>query len=195
MNGCLPLLVGLSLPLGLGGCGPLRIRPPRVVGPAAVVYLADYGPHSALILPRSGGQFVEYGYGWWPWYALNHDRWYNVFPIFMCPGAGTLARRTLPVIQGAETLQAQFGLEHAYSIPAEPARVAALLERLDAGYDSRRAGEIFNPVTGMNCVPSDRLYAVIDNCNTAVADWLDALGCDLSGQTVNADFEVQAPAR
>lgn len=168
----------------------MRVRTPRVEGPAASIFLVDGGDHSGVIFRREDGRLVEYGYGWWDWYALNHDRWYNVFPLLVFPGQGTLARRTLPPASGAEALRLAHGFERVWEIGADRRRVEALRESLDAAYDLRAEGEIDNPKTGMTCVPSDRLYTLFYNCNTAVAEWLEAVGCEVSGQRLTAEFRI-----
>lgn len=184
----------VALLTALAGCGPMQIRAPRVAGAPAAVYLADYGRHSSLILPRPGGARVEYAYGWWPWFALNHQQWYDAIPLFIFPGEGALARRSLPEDADAETLRRDLGLEHVELISVEPARAAALLAHLDAAYEAHRDAEIANPATAMTCVPSDRAYSLINNCNTAVTEWLETLGCGLCGQTFLANFDVESPA-
>lgn len=190
MNRRAILFALLATALGAIGCGPMRIRTPHVEGEAATIFLADYGGHSGLIFTRENGDLVEYGYGWWEWYALNHDHWYNVFPIFVVPGQGTLARRTLAPAADAGTLRLREGYEHVWEIAAERCRVDALCASLDAEFANGGDLEVRNAKTGMTCVLNRRLYTPLYNCNTAVAEWLEAAGCEVTGQRLTAEFEI-----
>ncbi|GMU83149.1 MAG: hypothetical protein AMXMBFR47_30200 [Planctomycetota bacterium] len=183
--------LALAAALAASGCGPMHIRTPRVDGTAAALYLADYGGHSGLIFARETGELVEYGYGWWDWYALNHDRWYNVFPLFIVPGEGALARRTLPPAGNAELLRVRHGFEHVWEIRADRQRVDSLRDSLDAAFERRRDREVDNTETGMTCVPNERLYTLLFNCNSAVAEWLEAVGCEVRGQRLMAEFLIE----
>src|SRR5687768_146055 len=79
-----------------GGCQAV-IVPPRV-GPAEPklpVYVADYGYHSSVILPRGDAVMVEYAYGDWTFFAKNQKSLRTTLGALFSSEQATLARRVL----------------------------------------------------------------------------------------------------
>ena len=52
---------------------PTIIIPPRQLEESLVVYVVDHGFHSRLVLPDGQGRFVQYTYGDWQYFALQHQ--------------------------------------------------------------------------------------------------------------------------
>lgn len=166
------------------GCAS-TIRPPADPPDPVSVGVIDYGYHASLVLPAENGTSMEYAYGEWEWFALNNDAWYRVFPALCWPTQGALGRRALPlapdrVVAGEEIIVFQVGR----------AEATALLSRLNQRYASRTEEPVYNPLVGLTLVPDDASYCCFANCNTALADWLRELGCEVSRPTCSANFRL-----
>ena len=176
------LLLGI-----IAGCAS-TIRPPaRPLDPVPVSVI-DYGYHASLVLPAEQGTSMEYAYGEWEWFALNNDAWYRVFPALCWPTRGALGRRALPrpPDRAAEAVHA----EGVLVFQVGRAEAAALLDRLNRRYASRTEEPVHNPAVGLTLVPDDASYCCFANCNTALADWLRELGCEVSRPTCSANFKL-----
>ncbi|MEP0845417.1 MAG: hypothetical protein HRF50_01190 [Phycisphaerae bacterium] len=189
------LLVTLSA-CALPACA-MRIEPPANPQDPVPVVVADYGYHLSLILPSTSGGSVEFAYGWWDWFALNHDRWYNALPLLLLPGKGALGTRTLPCPPSDRGLKQHVAAEGWHELNVEREKAARVRDELQAQYDSARPTEVYNPVVGLYLVHHRRLYTLTHNCNSAVAEWLEALGARVSaGRSIaNVDLRPVQPPR
>jgi hypothetical protein len=177
--------------LACAGCT-TTIIPPREPPDPVTIYLADYGRHATILLPRDEG-LAEYGYGHWRWFALG-DAWLAKGPIILLiPGQSTLARRELPPFESQEHLQAHLRALSLTPLDVSAGDAALLLSRLDTRFDARRAGMIHNPRHGLDFVPEPSAYWLGHNCNTEVARWLTSLGCEIRGPALTSDFRVVPP--
>jgi len=175
-----------SLPLLLcaaAGCT-LRIAPPAPPSDPVTIQVCDYGAHLSLLLPTAAsGGGVEYAYGWWEWFALNRDRWYHAMPLLVFPCRGTLGRREIPA-------DGSVYVPGGMKLSVERAAADALRMRLDTEYTTGARDEVYNTLNGMFFVPHARLYWLGYNCNSAVADWLEAMGCKVSGCRTSGEIEA-----
>ncbi len=171
----------------MGGCA-MRITLPGELRQPAVVFIADYGYHASLLLPREDGQIREFAYGQWDWFALNRDRWYNAVVLVLLPGRGTLGTRTMTGPATREALARQCRAERLLELRVECERVRALLERLEREYEAGRSTEVFNSLYAMTFVHHPRTYWLHRNCNAVLAEWLEELGCRVEGTRVFAVF-------
>lgn len=158
------------------------VGPPANPADPVEVLLVDHGYHAALVLPGGDGP-REYAFGEWRWFALNQDHWYRA-PLLIFPldaGVG----RSITALDPAAIADLD-----STTIRVERARADALRTRLDALFDGGEQQD--NPLVGLRFCPCPDRYALWDNCNTRVADWLRELGCRVSGPTLFAEFEVRA---
>jgi hypothetical protein len=183
--------VAFLLALSAGGCA-MRIEPPGHVVQPATLYVLDYGMHSSVVLPCADG-FVEFAYGHYDWFALNHDRWYHVPGVVLQPGRGTLGTRTLAAGENREP--ALPAVENAYPLVVEAARCERLREQLTSEFNTHAGEAIDNPTIGLRMTPHPRLYWHHYNCNTAVAQWLEQAGCRVTGWRQAAEFRVLSGRR
>ncbi|MBK8978037.1 MAG: DUF2459 domain-containing protein [Planctomycetes bacterium] len=175
------VLLALGVAIGLGACTS-TIRPPRDVPPerAETVWVVQDRMHLGLWFRRDAGGLVEYGYGEWDWYALGHKGWPRVFPVILWPTAGTLARREVAT-GDIDEVRRHFPTSHFEPLVADLDKVRALRARLDATFEAAaRRAVVGGGDWNMAFVPSDDDYWCLWNCNDAAADWLRALGCDVS---------------
>ncbi|MGE0480544.1 MAG: hypothetical protein AB7Q17_08740 [Phycisphaerae bacterium] len=213
----LPAALSLGLSL-LAGCL-MRVTQPERVDDPVTAYLTDYGYHASVLLPREDGQLSEFAFGQWDWFALNHNQWYHALGIVLLPSGGTLGTRVVTPPRPARTLERTPGVAPAPDAPSrgdlaalddfaaalwcqrvwplrvERSRAAGLRDRLQAEYDAARHTEVYNPQVRLTLVRSDKLYWHHQNCNTVVAQWLEALGCEVTGARGEAEFDVKAGPR
>ncbi len=182
-------LSALWIGTALAGCTSL-VTPWAVVPDPVEVLIVRDGIHTGLILPCSMGMCIEYGYGEWNWYALNKDKWYDVFDTVLWPTQGALARRVY-VISDINELISYRGSGTAVMLRVSRRRVDSLCQILDSLYTAGRATEVYNPVTRMHLVKYDRGFWWHNNCADAVAEWLRALGCTVTFDLVRTGLSLR----
>lgn len=165
----------------------MRATPPADVRDPVTIQVCDYGEHLSLLLPNPAGGGNEYAYGWWEWFALNHDRWYDALPLLVFPGRGTLGRRDIPADGSVYTPSGPRFI-------VERTAAEALRNRLKQEFATGIEDEVYNSLNGMFFVPHARLYWLGFNCNTAVAEWLESAGCRVSGCRTAGEI-VSAPGK
>lgn len=162
------------------------MRPPENPIDPVEVFLTEEGIHRGLVLPRASG-FVEYAYGEWGWYVLGRDAWYHAFDTVLWPTQGALGRRSY------DDPRAEFTGEKLTPLPAARPAVEALLDELDALYESARATEVYNPSMRMHFVKVSPGFWCFFNCSDATAQWLRRLGCNVSWVPIRGGFRVAGP--
>ena len=70
------LLLLIILPINFSCTATLQLKP-EPQDPVEF-FLSDQGRHSSLLLPSSTGEWIEFTYGEWEWFAKNNDHWYRV---------------------------------------------------------------------------------------------------------------------
>lgn len=177
------------LTTALCGCT-YQVRPPIDPRDPVSVFIADYGFHSTLLLPRADGSVVEYAYGEREWFARNHEEWFRVAPVLLWPTPAVLGRRELAAPPRYDALREHIRPEALHEVPVERSAAARLARKLDADFDSRRAEAIENRRLGMTFVPYDPPYSLLSHCNMFVAQWLREMGCEVTGLAAIADYRV-----
>lgn len=171
------------------GCA-THVKPPVDVQTPATVYIADYGLHSSLLLPDATQGLVEFAFGDWEWFALNHDQWYDALRIAIFPGRGTLGTRALPAVTTGDELPQWLGPVQAHALVVEKERAGKLLQRLQAEYARGVDEAVLNSQTSLWCAPTTGKYRPLKNCNAAVAGWLEELGCRVHGPRIGSEFVI-----
>lgn len=161
------------------------ITPPKEVQDPVEVFLIREARHVGLVLPDFQGGFLEYAYGDWEWYALEENRWYDVFDTALWPTQGCLGVRRLPASDSGPVYP------FAYLDPVTVERAAAerLLEDLTVSFEERRETWVFSPKYRFDFVHSDSNFWFGHNCSDAVAAWLEELECDVSWTPIRIGFE------
>ncbi len=191
------LLIGVLVATCLCGCVTV-VSPPAHPADPVSVYLADYGIHSSLVLARgTGGDVVEYSFGQWDWYALNHTEWYRLCDVMLIPTHGALGRREWkapPTTETREPLSERMPVYSLYDLHVERAAAEALLARLDARFRSHLDTRVENDDYRLSLVRDDHLYWFGHACNAEVEDWLRELGCGVRAWSLVADFRIVQPS-
>jgi len=182
-------LLVLSLVALLGGCATTVIPPSNPANPVAV-YITDYGRHSSILLPMGDGHLMEYSYGDWEFYALNQYKWYiGASKLFFSEGSG-LGRRILAHPGDDEALHKMLGCKRLMRVDIEQSRVCELLEELDQRYSAKIETMVYNDYGHSYFVKDESHYWLFHTCNAMTAQWLEKLGCRVSGLAVISNFEL-----
>jgi hypothetical protein len=83
------------------------------------------------------------------------------------------------------------GAASVQAMTIERAKARAIVERLDARYESAQATEVYNPDCGMWFVHDPDAYSASHHCNMVVSEWLRELGAETSGWTWTGEFVVK----
>lgn len=180
------VLTGASI---LVGCA-TRVTLPADVSDPVTVYLADYGMHSSVILPRSEDVLVEFEYGEWRWFALEQTGFRAAWRALCWPTTGTLGRRELTKAAMVYLEQRATSTE-VIGMTVERERAEALLRALEERWKRNAGTVVFNPNHELQFVRDDRKYHLFHNCNPTVAGWLRELGCKVRGPALLSNWRVR----
>jgi len=173
----------------MGGCATRIVPPSNPVNPVAV-YVTDYGRHSSILLPMGDGHLMEYSYGDWEFYALNKYKWYiGATKLFISDGSG-LGRRILPNPGDDQALQKMINCKRLLRVETEQTRVMELLAELDQRYCAKIETMVYNDYGHSYFVKDESHYWLFHTCNAMTAQWLEKLGCKVSGLAVISNFEL-----
>lgn len=167
------------------------IHAPGEPAEARMLYLLDLGRHTRVAFGRGNGEFVEYGYGEWLWYAKGEDGWWRVPSVILWPGRGTLGRHEWRGPLAKKRLLRKYAGLEVLALPAEEDRVAALVGELDRAFQDRAEELVRNERYGLDFVPYGRDYWLFHNSNHAVKDWLEAVGYEVSGPALLARWQLE----
>ncbi len=172
------------------GCS-ATVTPPVAPLHPVTVYLCDYGYHSSLLLPvGTDGTFVEYLYGDWAWAATNHTGVGPAIRAGLFSSGATLARRY--VYEPVPNRVPQPMTPPVTQVPLVVDRKRC--QRLEAFLDARWRAHADTAVYAGQFggyylyVRDGEPYGWIHNCNTETANWLEQLGCGVSGWPLLSHF-------
>lgn len=187
----LPLVFLLLAGFVLGGCQHV-IEPPATVSDPVRVFVIDYGRHASLALPKEEPGLVEWSWGDWNWFALERTGPLEGLQALFASPRSTLSRRELAPAQDAVELAARLGAEELLALDVERERARALQRHLDGRWLRRRDAAVSHS-SGRIFVPDDRRYSLSNNSVHELARWLKALGANVSGTGVTANFKLREP--
>ncbi len=181
-----------ALTVSLSGCTSSFVHPPIRVEEPARVFIADYigSLHVGLVCECSDGDYVEFGFGEWEWYARGNNQCHRVIPALLWPTAGTLGRRQV-FLNGDRPLPESL---FSYAVLQEVSVERAALERLVIELNSRFERSLpatSNPSHPLEFVPESRSYHLLRMCSDEVARWLRELGCKVSFSPIR--LRLRAP--
>ena len=166
------------------------VEPPAAVSDPVSVFLVDYGRHASLALPADEG-LVEWSWGDWNWFALDRTGLGTGFQALFASPRSTLSRRALSPVESADALAARLSASKVLPIEVERARAATLLETLEARWQTH-AHEAVQDASGRVFVPDDARYGLFNNSVHEVSRWLEALGAQVTGSGLTANFRLRA---
>jgi hypothetical protein len=185
----------LSCAISGGGCAPVIIPPATAAKDAVTVLVADYGYHSTLILPRSGGGgMIEYAYGDWTYFGQNQKGIGNALHALVASDQATMGRRMLDREVNQPGLKDALGARTVLRFDAPREKVEALERALEQRFSARLDSIVYSPVHQLYFVKDDEPYGVGHNCNHFTAQWLTRLGCRVEGMVLTSSFKLKEPA-
>jgi hypothetical protein len=155
------------------------------------VFVIDYGRHASLALPQENETLVEWSWGDWNWYALERTGLAQGAQALFASPRSALARRALAPADDPAELAARVGAEEVLALTVERERVRALHRQLEARWLRRRDQAVAHP-NGRIFVPDDMQYSLSNNSVHELARWLEALGANVSGSGVTANFKLRS---
>jgi hypothetical protein len=184
------LLAGLAALGWIAGCVS-TVTPPADPEDPETVYLVTGACHAGVVLPDPAGGMVDFTYGDWDWYAMNHDRWYHVFDTVLWPTCATLGRERL-VTRDPQGIRARYPGHVVQPFRAARDRVTRLRLALEARFRAHLADVVYNERWKLSFVPLGRSYWFVNNCNDMTAAWLRELGCSVSWVPVRLGLGLAA---
>ena len=175
-----------------GGCQAVIVPPQVSPGePKLPVFVADYGYHSSVILPRAEGLMVEYAYGDWNFFAKNQKSWGTTLDALFSSEQATLARRVLLRSPQQAGLQEALGAAYLIHFEAPRDKVEALDLELSRRFSQNLDSIIYTPEQDSYFVKDAERYGIGNNCNHLTARWLQTLGCKVEGVVFGSRFKLK----
>lgn len=184
--------VGAALLLLPAACT-MRVTPPANPSDPVAVFIADYGYHASLVLPRSDGSLAEFAYGDWEWFARGREKWYLLAPALLWPTPAGLGRARHTAADDSKSAAEHVPALELYELRVSRVDVECLLTELDKRFESASDTRIRNSAAGMDFVRDSEPYCFLRNCNTRLVGWLGALKCRVRGVPLDARFEILVP--
>lgn len=181
------------LVVAASGCH-FQVVPPPPPSDPVPIHLVDYGKHISLVVPCGEQELAEYSYGEYDWYARGQKEWWRVIPVLLWPSQGVLGRRIHEHVQGAEDLARSADASTIFTLEVSKQLLEELAMQIEAQRAAAADTALFNPVHQMEFVHYPHDYCISYHCNTVVAEWLEQLGCEVSGCLLFAHLRVLPPA-
>lgn len=184
------LMLGILLPFLIGCTATVR-APSEPVSPRTV-QLLQHAQHSSLLLTAADQSRIRYAYGDWAWYVEGDEGLVSGARALFIPTQAGLGRRMIGPATPGETLDQQVGVavDSAYHFTVEATRVDALIESLELAFEASEAKPRFSAGRGLTFVPHSRPYTFGNNSNHMVAEWLRALGLEVTGNAALGAWKV-----
>lgn len=185
----LPTLITLLCTLFLIQACTWTIIPPEPTADSTTVYISVYGRHTRLALPDGPGQYVEYGFGDWRYYAEAERNFFTGAQALFFSSGATLSRRELVEPNTADLSRHFFSNRtEAIEVPGDQASQLhkELLHAWEAGSGEaiRQGALVFRQ--------TPQRYSLLHNSNHQTAHWLKQLQCEVRGAPFWSNFRVVA---
>ncbi len=174
-----PFIVALLATVALAWTTvPATIIPPAAPVDPVTVHVAEFELHTRLLLPQ-GDRWVQYGFGDWNYYALNrHDLPHALMALLVT------TRGALGVGEFASLAEFQADLDPAgfelLSFEVSSAEVNQLMRSLHHRFERQVLnGQANNPSNNLRLVQDEQTYSLLHNSNHELAEWLEALNCQV----------------
>jgi hypothetical protein len=169
----------------LTACSSTVVVPPPAPVQARPVFVLEHGQHASLVIPGKTQGIVRYSYGDWNYYALGDKSISSGLRALQGPTLAGLGRRELKADATPQGVRSAVRVPVAaiHTVLAEASAIEALREKLEDIYRANQASLIYNADIDLEFVHHPVPYSSQHNSNRVVADWLQALGCEVRGPT------------
>jgi hypothetical protein len=191
MMNAVKILVLISLALLFApGCATL-VTPPATFDDPVTVYFADYGVHSALILPEeSKHRYVEYVFGDYAFCVMGRNDPLSAMGALLVSSRSAIGRREHflppPVPPAPDPPPRKM-----VALPADRAKVKALLHKLDKRYRASPGPISHNDWNNVDYTPDAEHYSLFNSCNHLTLRNLHELGYQTNGFPILPNFEFE----
>ncbi len=172
----------------LSGC--CVVRPPEHVQDPTPIFVADYGVHTAVMLPCADGIYVEYSFGDWAYVMENREMPWNALAALVISQQSTLGRNFSTLAEGQQAPFTTRPAKRVYRIDVDKSKVQEVLDKIDARYQAGRGRPEYLVETGGYYVRDSHHYSLFNNCNALTADILRDTGCKVYGVPMLPKFYV-----
>lgn len=174
---------------------PTIIIPPANPADPVTVYVADYGFHSGLILPKGDGKLIRYSYGDWYYFALRKQDWDNALAALFLPTPATLGRQQFNSLSDLKQALGSDWRDILLSFSVSNVQVTQLLASLDERFQQNLDTRVMKSKHGLVFVQDAQNYTIFHNSNHEVVEWLEELNCQVKGFVMWPNFHVKEPQR
>jgi hypothetical protein len=178
------------------GCG-ATVHPPAHVADPVAVYVADYGVHSAVMLPvvpPNDGRYVEYAFGDWGYCAANRNAPQDAMGALLVSWGSALGRRYMELKPGQEyPLPAVSIPKYAFAVTVSRAKAQSIVKELDLRWELHAKTAVHVTSNDVSYVKDPAPYGIFTSCNHFTADTLKKLGCEVDGPAISSKFRPGAP--
>lgn len=176
--------VGLAS-LVLAGCSATAYCPSPSEN-ARPAFLLTHGRHTTLVLSDGEGQLERFAYGDWRYYAQERDNVWTGVRALLWPTRAALARQEYevaePVTQQEVITAVSVAIGELHSLELEGNSVDELRHELNQRFQAGAENElVISQRYDFTFVPHPRNYWFWHNSNHQVADWMEAMGCEVRG--------------
>jgi hypothetical protein len=188
----------LSLIPFLYGCGTTTyLKPPANPPEPRAVFVVDHGHHTSLVVATATGNLVRYAYGDWRYYAGQDTRLRTGAAALFRRTPSTLARRELPgpAEEAALLDRLRVGAQTIHLLQVGGADADRLRAALDAVHAQGADRHLYVAAYDLVFAPYPEPYTWRNNSTTKIAEWLDAMGVEVSGPALVARWQVVAPEK
>lgn len=169
-----------------------RFDPPSVEGESGTVFLTRTSWHCGLQLPLADGDYVEFGFGDWAWFAERRESRARLLSTLALPTKGTISRRVVPGALAGQLLPPKTDGE-VFELQVERERLIALRDRLEAWWFAEPGEFIYDRARDLDFQEAAWRYSMFWNCYDAASFWLRELDCDVPWAVLRTGLRPSEP--
>jgi hypothetical protein len=169
------------------------VTPPANPHHPVAIYVADYGHHSSIFLPVDKTAFIEYSFGDWNYYALNHSSTMGAIEALFYSHGSAFGRRYTPRSSDDNTPLALFNPKM-FAVCVSRESAEKMRNQLEAKWQAGVATRIHNADDDTDFIRDSRHYSWQCDCNEITACLLRDLGCEVEGATYLSHFRLSDDA-
>jgi hypothetical protein len=171
------------------GCG--AVHPPAQTVDPVSVYVANYGFHSAVMLPLDRTHYIEYAFGDWAYCAEDRDGPLDAIGALLMSGGSAFGRRYIEMKPGQAYPTPRTPLPKViFPVAVSRPQVEAIERTLDRRWTRHECTVVHNPGNDTDYVRDSEHYSLFHSCNQLTADTLRNLGCRVDGPVMLSSFRL-----
>ena len=145
-----------------GGCS-ATIIPPASPSNPRTVYIADYGRHSSVLLPKPDGKFTECAWGDWQWFALGDTSPLSGVRALLFSDCSTLGQREVAPQPTDEKMKRTLEADRVLRIECSGDRIEALRDQLNDRFSKHSTTLVHSSYSSLAQVKDDEHYWGLHN--------------------------------